>query len=282
MSAGRCPSVLDVSLSLLGTRQGRDATPGRGRAIVASVVAAVALPLVATVVVLSLPGGKPAALRAALIVPSAVPSPTPWPLPSPTAAPTPTATPAPATDAPAPAPVQAAPAPPRAWGPPPPQYPVVGWFAAPSVGVQVTVVSVGLDRRGAMEAPEGPLGSAFWREGFWFRGGAVPGTPGTSTIAGHLDDIAGRPAAFWNIRQVQTGQEVTYTRASDGAVLRYKIVETDVWTDSYASQPAQLQRIYGGGDTSDGVSHLTLVTCTGRWVNGQYDHRFVAFAVLEL
>jgi sortase (surface protein transpeptidase) len=148
------------------------------------------------------------------------------------------------------------------------------------VGVHINVVSVGLDRHGAMEAPEGRLGSSFWREGFWYRGGAVPGNPGTATIAGHLDDTAGRPAAFWTIRNLRAGDEVTVTRVADGAVLKYKIVETDVWTVAQATQHDNLQRIYGGGG-ADGVARLSLITCTGRWVHGGYDHRFVAFAVLE-
>ena len=164
--------------------------------------------------------------------------------------------------------------------PAPPRYPLVAHFDAPSVGVHLPVVAVGIVR-GAMEAPEGPLGSAFWREGFWLRQGVVPGMPGTATIAGHLDDTAGRPAAFWNIRNLRSGDEVTVTRVSDGAVLRFRIVETDVWTLAQANTAANLHRIYGDGTASDGVSRLSLITCTGRWVNGEYDHRFVAFAELE-
>lgn len=165
----------------------------------------------------------------------------------------------------------------RSYGPP--RYPLVGQFDAPSVGVHLPLVAVGIVR-GAMDAPEGPIGSMFWREAFWLDLGAVPGTAGTATIAGHLDDYDGRPAAFWNIRSLQTGAEVTVTRASDGAVERFRIVETDTWSLSVANSPSNLQRIYGGGPT-DGVARLTLITCTGRWVNGEYDHRFVAFATLE-
>jgi len=164
--------------------------------------------------------------------------------------------------------------------PSPPRYPVVDRFDAPSVGVHINVAAVGIVR-GAMEAPEGPLGSVFWKEGFWLDLGAVPGNPGTATIAGHLDDTAGRPAAFWNIRYLHVGDELSVTRLSDGAVLHYHIVETDTWTLSQANTTANLRRIYGDGTSGDGVARLSLITCTGRFVNGEYDHRFVAFAVLD-
>lgn len=160
----------------------------------------------------------------------------------------------------------------------PPSYPLVGHFDAPSIGVHIPVVAVGIVR-GAMDAPEGPLGSAFWREGFWLRYGAVPGNPGVATLAGHLDDTAGRPAAFWNVRNIKVGATYTFTRQSDGAVLTYKIVETDVWTLATADSKANLQRIYGPG--TDGLSRMTLITCTGHWTGTEYDHRFVAFAVLQ-
>lgn len=159
-----------------------------------------------------------------------------------------------------------------------PSYPLVGHFDAPSVGVHIPVVAVGIVR-GAMDAPEGPLGSAFWREGFWLRYGAVPGNPGVATLAGHLDDTAGRPAAFWNVRDMHVGDSFTFTRQSDGVVLTYKIVETDVWSLATADSKANLQRIYGPG--SDGLSRMTLITCTGHWTGTEYDHRFVAFAVLQ-
>lgn len=190
------------------------------------------------------------------------PVPTPEPTPEPTPTPAPTAPPAVQTGA-------------RSAS----TYTVIGQLDAPSVGVNLPVIAVGVVN-GAMDAPEGPLSSPFWHEGFWLREGAVPGTPGTATIAGHLDDTAGRPAAFWNIRNLQVGAEVTITRASDGVVAHYKITETDVWSLSQASTPANIARIYGEGP-QDGVARITLITCTGRWLGHEYNQRFVAFGELE-
>lgn len=162
----------------------------------------------------------------------------------------------------------------------PPSYPLIGHLDAPRVNVHLPVVAVGIVR-GAMDAPEGPLSSAFWHEGFWLRYGAMPGTPGTTTIAGHLDDTAGRPAAFWNIRQLHTGDTVSVTRASDGVVVTYKITEIDIWSLAQANTKANIARIYGANGGADGVSRITLITCTGHWNGYEYDHRFVAFGVMQ-
>jgi hypothetical protein len=244
--------------------------PGRGSTGASGARAAFAAPLAAATILLAACGSAPARpLVGAMALPqfddpAAATLSTASPAPSPTAVP--------ATDTTGGGYVSS--------GTSAPRYPLVAHLDAPTVNVHVPVVAVGIVR-GAMDAPEGPLGSAFWREGFWLRQGAVPGTPGTATIAGHLDDTAGRPAAFWNIRNLHTGDEVDVTRASDGAVLRYRIVETDVWSISQANSKTNLARIYGSGGSADGVSRLTLITCTGRWTGTEYDHRFLAFAVLE-
>lgn len=164
-----------------------------------------------------------------------------------------------------------------------PSYPTVFRLHAPSVGIDLPVVAVGVVN-GGMEAPEGPLGSPFWREAFWLGSGATPGTPGVATIAGHLDDTAGRPAAFWNLRSLGVGDVVSFTRLADGVTVRYRITEVDVVPTATASSPAWLQRIYGSaaGAPNDGLARVTLITCTGRWRGpaAGYDHRFIAFGEL--
>jgi hypothetical protein len=191
-------------------------------------------------------------------------------------------------DAPTPAPP-----PPPAAGPPvqyqysapvyrAPAYPVVYSISIPSVGISSQVAQVGLTSRGAMEAPEGPLGSVYWREAFWLGITAHPGDAGTMTVAGHLDDTAGRPAGFWTLRQVQPGAEVDVTRLADGVVFRYRISEANVYTTQQATAQPTMGRLYGppGGGVNDGVPRISLITCTGRFVHGEYDHRFIAFGQL--
>lgn len=163
-----------------------------------------------------------------------------------------------------------------------PQYPVVYRISIPSVSINIPVLQVGLTSKGAMEAPEGAPNSAYWHEGFWLGLTAHAGDPGTMTVAGHLDDTLGRPAGFWTLRDVQPGAEVDITRVADGAVFRYRISQTGVYTKQQATQQPTIGRLYGppGGGVNDGVPRISLITCTGRFVNGEYDHRFLAFGEL--
>lgn len=246
--------------------------PGRGRTGAAGVRATVAGPVaaIATILVTACGAAPSRPLVGAIALP---PFDEP---PAATATLTPDATPAPAVDTGSGAGGGSG----SGYHSSAPSYPLIGHLDAPTVNVHLPVVAVGIVR-GAMDAPEGPLSSAFWHEGFWLRYGAVPGTPGTTTIAGHLDDTAGRPAAFWNIRQLHTGDTVSITRASDGVVATYKITEIDIWSLAQANTKANIARIYGANGGADGVSRITLITCTGHWNGYEYDHRFVAFGVLQ-
>jgi hypothetical protein len=163
-----------------------------------------------------------------------------------------------------------------------PAYPIVYSISIPSVGINAQVAQVGLTSRGAMEAPEGPPGSVYWREAFWLGITAHPGDAGTMTVAGHLDDTLGRPAGFWTLRQVQPGAVVDVTRLADGVVFRYRISEANVYSTQQATAQPTMGRLYGppGGGVDDGVPRISLITCTGRFVHGEYDHRFIAFGQL--
>jgi hypothetical protein len=146
----------------------------------------------------------------------------------------------------------------------------------PSVGIHAPVITVGVTSAGAMDAPEGPPRSSIWDQGFWLGSTATPGTPGTTTLAGHLDDTLGRPRAFWTLRQVQPGAEVDVTRLADGVVARYRITEVHVYSLQEGNSAAVLNRVFGINQ-SDGVSRISLMTCTGRFIHGEYNQRFIAY-----
>ncbi|HEY0410617.1 MAG TPA: class F sortase [Candidatus Dormibacteraeota bacterium] len=166
-------------------------------------------------------------------------------------------------------------------------------FRAPTVGIDAPVLAVGRTPAGAMDAPEGPAASPNWQQSFWYRGGSEPGRQGTATIAGHVDDVLGRPAAFWNIRQLKAGDIVEVDDQRTGGHSRYRITDASVYSFAQANSPDLLQRLYGdaayNGDTSqrnlaaDAVSRISIITCTGTFHRGSsfgYDHRFIAFGVL--
>jgi hypothetical protein len=151
---------------------------------------------------------------------------------------------------------------------------------APSVGIDVPIVAVGVTPQGAMDAPQGPAGDPSWRQAFWLRSTSIPGRPGTAALSGHLDDRDGRPAAFWTLSRLNPGALVV-ARLSSGESIRYRVTDVHVYTNDEAGSPAVSARFYGGpGDgRSRGQSHLSLMTCTGSFRGSRgFDHRFVAFA----
>jgi hypothetical protein len=185
-----------------------------------------------------------------------------------------TPTPAPAPPAPAAQPVGLT----RAR----PSYTTVFQLRIADIGINLPVIDVGVVN-GAMDAPGvSNANDPIWKTAFWLNRGAVPGNSGTATIAGHNTDSWARPAGFWSVQNIKVGTIVEITRKQDGVTVRYQVSEVDTYTLAQVNSQPVLGRVYGsaGGGVDDGVARLSLVTCTGRFVNGEYDHRLVAYAQL--
>jgi hypothetical protein len=77
------------------------------------------------------------------------------------------------------------------------------------------------------------------------------------------------------VHDTRTGLDVRFAVTSSGS---YSLEE--------AADPAVLRRIYGAGPvagtrpqpSSDGLAHVTLVTCAGTFRGGTHDHRLVVSA----
>ena len=164
-------------------------------------------------------------------------------------------------------------------------------FKAPAIGVDIPMDAVGLDRSNAMDAPgvgqeKAPADDPLWNTGFWYRGGVEPGQPGTATIAAHLDDSLGRPAAFWNLRKLQVGDTLEIDDLRTGAAITFKVTEADTYTLAQSSSRNVLTRLFGPEAAiaqrpqfpGDGISRLSLVTCAGAFTRGEYDHRYIVYA----
>jgi sortase (surface protein transpeptidase) len=137
-----------------------------------------------------------------------------------------------------------------------------------------------------MDSPKGPIGDPVWHTAFWYRGSGIPGEPGTATMAGHVNDPLGRPEIFAHLQKLHPGDliivHVKYTTID----IRFIVDQIKVYSIQESHDPAVLTQIYGAGPVTgtgpqpalDGLSHLTLITCAGNVVNGQYDHYTVVFA----
>jgi sortase (surface protein transpeptidase) len=156
----------------------------------------------------------------------------------------------------------------------------------PSINVDIPVLGVGITANHVMDAPEGPASDPVWQQAFWYRGSAVPGASSTALIAGHVDDPLGRPGAFANLDQLHPGDLIVVKDTRSGLDVRFSVTATQTYSLAQTTQPGVLSEIYGAGPvadagpipSTDGLAHLTLITCAGSFVNGTHDQRMVAYA----
>jgi sortase (surface protein transpeptidase) len=157
----------------------------------------------------------------------------------------------------------------------------------PSLGVRAPVVGVGITAKDVMDAPMGPAKDPVWQQAFWYRGSAVPGAPSTALIAGHIDDPLGRYAIFGHIDRLRPGDLIVVHDNRSGLDVRFSVTESTTYSLAQTAEPAVLTQIYGVGPvagtwpqpSTDGLAHLTLITCAGTFRNGTHDHRLVVYAV---
>jgi hypothetical protein len=109
------------------------------------------------------------------------------------------------------------------------------------------VVAVGVDERGEMAVP-----AAVHTVG-WYRFGPRPGAPGSSVLAGHLDDRVQGPGEFAALHAAEVG-DVVEVDLADGATLRFR-----VQTVEEVAKAALPDRLF----TRSGPARLALVTCGG-------------------
>ena len=119
----------------------------------------------------------------------------------------------------------------------------------PSIGVDAEMIDLGTNADGTLEVPVD-----FAQVG-WYTGRAVPGAPGPSILAGHVDSFSG-PAVFYQLSALEPGAIVEVDR-TDGLTARYRVVEVfEVDKDEF---PTEL--VYGPTDGPE----LRLVTCGGNF-----------------
>ena len=140
-----------------------------------------------------------------------------------------------------------------------------------------------------MDAPKGPIGDPVWHTAFWYRGSGIPGESGTATIAGHVTGPLGNPEIFAHLKKLRPGDAIIVHVKDSLVDIRYIVDQVEVYSIQESSDPDVLAKIYGVGFNEgtgpqpalDGLSHLTLITCAGRYANGEFDHHTVVFATIS-
>lgn len=138
----------------------------------------------------------------------------------------------------------------------------------PSINVDAPVESVGLTSDGAMDIPKGP------DEVAWFNQGPRPGEIGSAVVSGHYGWKNNTPAVFDNLHKLRVGDKI-YIEDEKGDVITFVVRETRVY-----DKDAIVPEAFG---SSDGKSHLNLITCTGDWNSSEtsYSERLVVFTDKE-
>jgi sortase (surface protein transpeptidase) len=116
----------------------------------------------------------------------------------------------------------------------------------------------------------------------------VPGESGTATIAGHVTNLVG-PEIFAHIEDLHPGDLIIIRIKYTSIYLRFIVDEVKVYSDAQSSDPAVLAQIYGIGPVAgtrpqpspDGLSHLTLITCSGYVRNNKFVNHAVVYATLS-
>ena len=123
----------------------------------------------------------------------------------------------------------------------------------------------GLDARNVMEAPDRPTDAA------WYRFTARPGSGSNAVFSGHRDfGQAGTPAIFSHLDQLGPGDAIAVVSDRQTQIL-YRVTKT--WDYSVTNIPMEQVLAADPGD------EVTLITTSGTYVRGGYDHRLVVRAV---
>ncbi len=157
----------------------------------------------------------------------------------------------------------------------------------PILEVDAPILGVGLTINNDMDAPKGLYGDPNWSSAFWYRGSAIPGEPGTATMAGHVNGLLGQPETFARIRRLKPGDLIIIKVNKTDTAIYFVVDEVKKYSLAELREPEIVDRVFGakvGSDEqklSDGLSHLTLITCIGNYIDGEFDHRIVVFSTLR-
>ena len=137
-----------------------------------------------------------------------------------------------------------------------------------AIGVDSAIEEVGLTSDRAMDVPKNINNIG------WFDLGPRPGEVGTAVIDGHYGISKGRASAFDNLYKLRKGDKIDITDQT-GAIISF-IVTGNRRYDPKSEETSVFS-------SSDGKSHLSLITCEGVWDDStkSYTERLVVFADKE-
>ena len=138
----------------------------------------------------------------------------------------------------------------------------------PKINVDSSIESVGLTPNGAMDVPKSQETVG------WFELGTHPGENGSAVMAGHYGIKNGIGSVFDKLYQLRPGDKI-FVEDDKGALSTF-VVSGNRRYDPTDNALAVFS-------SSDGKSHLNLITCEGNWNmdTETYSKRLVVFADKE-
>jgi sortase (surface protein transpeptidase) len=142
--------------------------------------------------------------------------------------------------------------------------PVPVALTIPAIGVQTTLVDLGLTSSGTLQVPSSTAVAG------WYSGSPRPGATGSAIIAGHIDSRLG-PGIFFYLSRLRRGDRV-YVRRADGALVVFSVTAVQM----YPKDDFPTKAVYG--PTPD--PELRLITCGGTfdYESGSYLSNTVVYA----
>jgi hypothetical protein len=135
----------------------------------------------------------------------------------------------------------------------------------PSIGVQTSLVHLGLTASGTLQVPPSTAVAG------WYTGSPRPGAIGSAVIAGHVDSHVG-PGIFFRLSSLRPGDQV-YVRRADGTLAVFLVTAVR----QFPKDGFPTSAVYG--PTPD--AELRLITCGGTFDPGlrSYLGNTVVYAV---
>lgn len=144
-------------------------------------------------------------------------------------------------------------------------------ISIPALGVDATVMDLGLNEDGTMQVP--PHAPRAESQAGWYRHSPTPGALGPSVIVGHVDSDRHGPSVFYGLDTLTEGDTVEVVR-DDGVTAVFAVEHVA----QYFKEEFPNQEVYGNLDHAG----LRLITCGGNFDTDTlaYDDNIVVYANL--
>ncbi|WP_196823329.1 class F sortase [Arthrobacter sp. CAN_A6] len=140
--------------------------------------------------------------------------------------------------------------------------------ASDIIGVDSSLMKLGLEPDGTVAVPPGDAGSPAG----WYEGSPTPGELGASVILGHVNSTQTGIGVFYRLHELQDADQVSVARA-DGTVAVFQVYRTD----TYDEDNFPTVEVYGPTDRAE----LRLITCGGYEPStGEFTQNTVVYAYL--